>query len=517
VRTLQKLTVIALAVISLLITAGPAFSASKPIVAVMSLQTTGGVDSSISVPLSDKLRQELLRTRRFVVVTRSEMDRIVTEQTLHLSDCTSNDCVVRMGQILGAEKMVSGRISKLGRKYVIAAELIDVETARIDRAASVECDCPIEELTRPIAELAARLAGIGYRPSDRGSLAIQDGFGMLEVKSSPLGATIFLDGIEAGTTPTLIEDVSAGTHELELIHGQRSARQTVKIEADQVSKISLELQLERGKVSISSIPSEAMVFFNNRMIGRTPLIVSDLEPGEHTVALHYELYQTLEERINVAPGEDVRREFKMQLGSFLTVKTTPQNADLYINGEHYGKAEGELMLPHGEYRVSLRLPNYLPFDKTFRLVPGEAFEIEAQLKINPAWINYQEDIRKNKIWQYGSLVVTAIGAAATVVATVQMSAAEKDGQSAKSDADAARTIDEADAAERNYTEARNSYANYGLVQGLSVVVLASGVISTYYAYRMRPKKPTTNFPVAKLEPSLQITPERTVLSLGISW
>jgi len=76
---------------------------------------------------------ELIKSGRFVVLDRSKMGEILKEQGFQQSGaCTSSDCQVELGQMLGVEKMVTGKVVNFGPVWSISANLIDVGSGRID-------------------------------------------------------------------------------------------------------------------------------------------------------------------------------------------------------------------------------------------------------------------------------------------------------------------------------------------------------------------------------------------------
>jgi serine/threonine-protein kinase len=69
----------------------------------------------------------------------------------------------------------------------------------------------------PKGEAAKEEKQPAQQPSvDGPKVTAMEDVGSLEVESSPAGAAIFLDGVEKGKTPLLIDKVSAGTHKLKL-------------------------------------------------------------------------------------------------------------------------------------------------------------------------------------------------------------------------------------------------------------------------------------------------------------
>ncbi|MDZ7269960.1 MAG: hypothetical protein ONB48_21755 [candidate division KSB1 bacterium] len=62
-------------------------SVAKPQIAVLNLESRG-VDANETATLSDRLRNELVKTDAFVVVDREYMDRTLAEQGFQMTGCT---------------------------------------------------------------------------------------------------------------------------------------------------------------------------------------------------------------------------------------------------------------------------------------------------------------------------------------------------------------------------------------------------------------------------------------------
>lgn len=153
----------------LILAQGPlAGRSSKIFLAVMELENRGGLSSSECSLLSDSIRQELFSTGRYRIVDRKNMDQILKEQGFQLSDCTSQECAVQVGKLLGVEKMVVGSIGKLGQKFMLNLQLLNVETGEIESMASDECPCTVEKLSEKIRVLARGV----FAGSEAGKAAI---------------------------------------------------------------------------------------------------------------------------------------------------------------------------------------------------------------------------------------------------------------------------------------------------------------------------------------------------------
>jgi len=131
---------------------------ARPTVAVADLRGVS-VTSDEAAILTDRLRVELVRAGRFQVVERERMNAVLQEQGFQQSGaCSTDECAVEMGRLLGAERIVAGTIGRIGRTYTITARMIDVGTGRIIADASHDCRCEIDDLLGGMAEIAATLA-----------------------------------------------------------------------------------------------------------------------------------------------------------------------------------------------------------------------------------------------------------------------------------------------------------------------------------------------------------------------
>lgn len=109
----------------------------KQLVAVLAIQPVGATKAQASA-LTDRLGEELLRTGKFILVDRSQINAILNEQALQQTGCTEQECAVQVGRILGVRKIVAGKVNRIDqRTWLLSAILVDVETAQTDRSVSV--------------------------------------------------------------------------------------------------------------------------------------------------------------------------------------------------------------------------------------------------------------------------------------------------------------------------------------------------------------------------------------------
>jgi hypothetical protein len=107
-------------------------------------------------------------------------------------------------------------------------------------------------------------------------------YGQLDVNSSPFDADIYLEGKHVGSTPQTMRNLFVGNYKLELKkEGYGTVKKTVTVNENKTTEINE--SLPQGElVRINSLPENAKVYVNNKLVGQTPLKIS-LSYGKHSV------------------------------------------------------------------------------------------------------------------------------------------------------------------------------------------------------------------------------------------
>ena len=142
-------------------------TASTPTVAVASL-ASAPADSMEARLLADALASGLQATGKVRLLERSQMDRILGEQGLQASGaCENGDCVVETGRLLGVERLVVGRLTRLEGILQLDTRLVEVGTGEVVATSSRRGPAPFMKIVRPLGKLAALdLAAGGGPPGD---------------------------------------------------------------------------------------------------------------------------------------------------------------------------------------------------------------------------------------------------------------------------------------------------------------------------------------------------------------
>jgi TolB-like protein len=156
------LTLLSFVLVSNLVAAEPTGStpAAKPNIAVLSFSGDETVTPQQLAFITGEFASELSNSGVFTVLDRNRMDDILKEQGFQQSGaCSSSECKLQMGQMLGVDNLVVGSMVRFGPNYAFRVEYLDVATGVILKTVSFEKAGELHQVyRRACAEGAATLA-----------------------------------------------------------------------------------------------------------------------------------------------------------------------------------------------------------------------------------------------------------------------------------------------------------------------------------------------------------------------
>ncbi len=132
------------------------YSADKTRVAVVNLSAKTGIAETTAATITDLLSGELVALKKFDMVDRANMDKVLKEQSLQNTGCTEQACAVKLGNILNVQKLVVGTVSKLGDNIIISISFVDVEKSHIDMSEKVTAESE-NDIVSKVHELALKI------------------------------------------------------------------------------------------------------------------------------------------------------------------------------------------------------------------------------------------------------------------------------------------------------------------------------------------------------------------------
>lgn len=212
--------------------------------------------------------------------------------------------------------------------------------------------------------------------------------GTLAVTSNPPGAQVFVNGQLVGNTPVNLS-LNPGSYTLELRRqGYQTYRTTVAIAPGANSRINVNLSpvVSQGVLTVTSNPSNADVYINGRLVGRTPYSAR-LNSGTYTVEVRRPGYQDYRTTVTVQAGRTTTVSATLTLPApptgatgVLSVVTDVPGADVYIDGRLAGRTPINLQLRPGRYTLEVRSGGRIVYRQAVQVRPNRTTTVRIETR-----------------------------------------------------------------------------------------------------------------------------------------
>ena len=357
-----------------------------------------GVNDQILKFCYQKLETNLIESNRFIVIAKDKRDEILKEWEWQASGACDEECVVQIGDMLGAKYLMVGDILGFGELYQINIKIVDITKGSVVEKVTKEIQGGLPELldgmTESSREITRRIALGSAAPQQvlqRTGLpaAIQKTYGSVDISTDPKGANIFIDGVERGVTPKIISDLETGPHNLMLNYpGYERLQKRIMVEDGKTLPISEYLVPKTGSLSILSDPIGATVYLDNFVKGQTPLDIPELPVKDYMIRLELKDYQMLERRITVQYAENTTQKYTLvPLPGKLNLFTSPGGATILVGGKKYTSNSSGIAtidLTVGNYKITVNKDGYESMEKTISVKANDHSTLDINLKRLPA-------------------------------------------------------------------------------------------------------------------------------------
>lgn len=212
---------------------------------------------------------------------------------------------------------------------------------------------------------------------------LQTAWGSLKVLSIPEGAHVIVDDVDSGVTPATIAAPSGVRHVQLSAAGWKTWDSSVVLKAGETLNVGpVTLGQPDAHLVVRSEPSGADASVGGTHLGRTPAEI-DLPAGiAHEVVLSAPGYKNWTQAVFAEPGRKLSVVARLEpILVRVTVRGTPVDAEVLIDGVLRGKAPQSAQLPATEHRVEVRKAGFETFKTTvsaasldrivqYRLVPN---------------------------------------------------------------------------------------------------------------------------------------------------
>jgi hypothetical protein len=368
-----------------------------------------GVDTSVSVIVSERLRSELIQQGAFRLLERAQMDMILQEQGFQQSGaCNTSECQIQVGQLLGVDRIIVGTVGRIDDLWTITARILNVETGEVLFSVSDEYTGAAGGFIKDlIPRFAQKISGEYTGKSKQRSVV--GGKGLLFIETNPAGASVLLDGKPVtGQTPLTIQDIPVGSHLVQVRNGSLYGSRTVEIRAGDLQKVFVEMGAETGDILVFSEPVGASVFIGGELKGTTPAKITSLVVGEHSLMLSLDGYLDKKLDAVVSVEKVTQLHSTLELASYLNIEFVPEEAIVRVDAAQVETMAGRvsnLELAQGLHVVQLTHPDYNVLMDTVTLEPRGALNRRYQMTHSKEY-----RAKQTRKYQWLSAVVCLAGA-----------------------------------------------------------------------------------------------------------
>ena len=304
------------------------------------------------------------------VMTQANIEMLVRAAGKTLEQC-EGQCAVDTGKLIGADLVIAGRISKVGRTFALSMQLYD--TARGELLAGEDAEAKSdEELLQVSASAAERLlaplrpkqagpkpqgqrsAGTESKIDESGAQVDLGGGGdevLVKIDSNPPGANARADGALLCQSTPCSKMMTTGAHEVSFEkEGYEGAPQRVQVKKGTV--ITGQLARIAATLAVNSEPSGLPISVDGEKAGASPVARRELAPGTHEVVVDDPCWLRTGEKVVLKKGEDRTLQIagkQRQAGLKLTAEDERGNAveaRAKLDGRDLGAVPGSFTVPY---------------------------------------------------------------------------------------------------------------------------------------------------------------------------
>ncbi len=148
--------------------------------------------------------------------------------------------------------------------------------------------------------------------------------GALTLITLPEGATVEIEGTFRGRTPLTLSSVEPGTYTITFSKaGFFPLSASARVEAGKTTEVTGTLMPFTGSLNITTIPPGALVRIDEADKGISPVMLSNLTAGNHTLTLSKEKFKTTVQQVTVVNGSVAEIRVLLQADSTAGATSLP--------------------------------------------------------------------------------------------------------------------------------------------------------------------------------------------------
>jgi formylglycine-generating enzyme required for sulfatase activity len=214
------------------------------------------------------------------------------------------------------------------------------------------------------------------------SVVLQPAWADVSIASQPAGAAVNIDDESHGSTPFTGELIQ-GQREVRLtLDGYKPWQRTLKVVAGETLNLPpVILAKADGYLKVATVPAGAAITIDKLYKGQSPIRTAVTPDEQHQISILKEGYAAAARTVSAASGEtkSLTVELEPELAQ-VEVISTPEGAELFIDGVARGSANQTLKLPTHKHLLEIRKPGFVSYSAQVTPRKGIRKRIKVRLK-----------------------------------------------------------------------------------------------------------------------------------------
>lgn len=157
--------------------------------------------------------------------------------------------------------------------------------------------------------------------------------------------------------------------------GWPEIRQEANVEAGRTTAVAI--NFKSGSLRLDSVPTGAAVKLGNALLGKTPLVIPQLPPGQTQLSLEYPAWPAVTFKATITENVESTETVRLPHGN-LTVESTPPGATVLLGGKAIGQTPLTLeRVPIGAKKLTLQAKDFPPLEVSVTV------EDRGEVKVSP--------------------------------------------------------------------------------------------------------------------------------------
>ena len=235
---------------------------------------------------------------------------------------------------------------------------------------------------------------------------LRPAFGYINVSSSPeQGAKVFVDGEYIGLSPIKTDKLKSGTHTVRVMKDMyKMKEQSFTVTDGQTTNATLNMSANFVDVTINT-DSQSDIYVDEEYKGKGRW-TGRLSDGEHIVEARKANHRASSKAVELVLGETktITLEAPKPIYGSLEINTSPMNANIYIDGKHYGETPNyinEIII--GNHELKLTKQGCSEVKQTIIIKEGETLSVNEKLQTGKE-ISISTDKSGDKIYVDGDYI-----------------------------------------------------------------------------------------------------------------